>query len=298
MEGRLATWQEKFKLAIEKNEPNEIRDCLSELKQIRGNDTVPERQPSEGERDTFELDVIRDGTRSANGILRTQGGDGILEALSNSKETFARHFLRSENPRESAANLRGLGYFTPSFVGNSELVRCMIRNGFRFHEPDTSLCDIDDQFAVEGQLHLLNRYLAISDPVYLSACFLEDTTEAEDPVVRLFQLGRTFRYFAAKDYEFASEYDALRQRCKQFGVALLDQCRNKREIRCTLDSAVGREDNAGSTFPLNMLHQAIIDGNDEVCSCFCVNPFTPNFKNYILPTFLRIYMCKWGSENW
>ena len=267
MEG-LATWQDKFKSAIAKNEPDEIQNCLSELQQIPGSHTVPECPPAEEERATIE---IRDGTgtSSRTAILPTQGEDGIFEALSNSKEPFVRHFLRSENPRESAANLRSLGYFTPCFVGDPELVRCMIQNGFRFHEPDTSLCDID-QFCTEGQLQLLNRYLAISDPVYLSACFLEDTT-AEDPVVRLFQLRRTFQYFAAKNYEFASEYDALRRRCELFGVALLDQCRNKHEVRCILDSAVGREDNeAGPTFSMDLLHEAIIDGNDEVCSRFCV----------------------------
>ena len=265
MKGRVHIWKDKFKAAIGKNEPNEIRNCLCGLQQLPSSDTVSQSAPEERGHDTIQLEVIEDGrTRITNGTLPTEGGDRILEALANSKETFARNFLRSENPHESAANLRTLGYFTPSFVGNPELVRCMIRSGFRFDEPDPSLSGID-QFRMEGQLKMLNRYLAISDPVYISALFLEDRTEA--PVARLWQLESTFRDFAAKDYEFTSEYDALRRRCEEFGVSLLDQCRDKHEVQCTLDSAVGREDNAaGPTFPLDMLHQAIIDGNDEVRS--------------------------------
>ena len=246
---------------MKKNEPNEIRNRLSELQQLPSSDTVSQSAPEEGEHDTTELRMIKDGARITNGTLSTEAGDRILEALANSKHTFARGFLRSENPHESAAKLRTLGYFTPSFVGDPELVRCMIRNGFRFDEPDPSLSGID-QFRMDGQLKILNRYLAISDPVYISALFLEDTTEA--PVVRLFHLERTLRDFAAKDHEFTTEYDALRRRCEEFGVSLLDQCRDKHEVQCTLDSAVGKECNQGRTFPLDILHQAIIDGNAEV----------------------------------
>ena len=262
MEGRLPAWEDKFKAAIKKNERNEIRNCLSELHQLPSSDTVSQSAPEEGEHDKIELEMIKDGARITNGTLSTEAGDRILEALANSKHTFARGFLRSENPHESAANLRALGYFTPSFVRDPELVRCMIRSGFRFDEPDPSLSGID-QFRMDGQLKILNRYLVISDPVYVSALFLEDRTEA--PVARLWQLERTFRDFAAKDYEFTSEYDALRRRCEEFGVSLLDQCRDKHEVHCILDSAVGREDNGRRTaFPLNMLHQAIIGHNAEV----------------------------------
>ena len=268
MEGRLPAWKDKFKAAIKKNEPSEIRDCLSELQQLPSSDstTVSQRAPAEGGHGTIELEVIEDGagTLITNGTLQNQRDERILDALGNSKETFARRFLRSENPHESASNLRALGYFTPSFVGDPELVRCMIRNGFRFGEPDPSLSGID-QFRMEGQLKMLNRYLAMSDPVYVSALFLEDRTRTEAPVARLWQLERTFREFAAKDYEFTSEYDALRRRCEEFGVALLDQCRDKHEVRCILDSTVGRADNGRRTaFPLDMLHQAIIDQNAEV----------------------------------
>ena len=262
MTGTETNWEKKFKSAVRGNNTGEIKKCLSVLKlQLPGSEKSVES--SAATEHWIELKARGDGGGTGrNSSIVTKGrGDRILDALGNSKETFARNFLRSENRHESAARLRTLGYFTPSFVGDFELVRCMIRSGFRFDEPDPSLSGID-QFRMEGQLKMLNRYLAISDPVYISALFLGDWIDS--PVVKCFHLERTFRDLAAKDYEFTTEYDALRRRCKQFGVALLDQCREKRDIKFVLNSLVRREGNEGRTTPLDMLDQAIMNGNDEV----------------------------------
>ena len=70
---------------------------------------------------------------------------------------------------------------------------------------------------------------------------------------------------AEQEYEFRNEYIELRERFKEFAVALLNECHSMEEIRCVMEMKNGE-----GMLPnikrkrLNMMEFAIVTRNEKV----------------------------------
>ena len=196
----------------------------------------------------------------------TNKGNFVLHTLHNSKEKCVLDFLGGRDQgQDTVASLKSLGYFTTSFLRDVRAVRCLVREQCFFGPPDGNSGgggQGDDD--LDEALISLNRYMALADPIYLSTCYLEadPTEEVVDPIKRSFQLRNELLAVAEKEYEFKREYMKLCERCNNFTVEVLEECRKlEPEIRCVLESAGATGSHNDS---LDILHLAILNENKQV----------------------------------
>ena len=97
--------------------------------------------------------------------------------------------------------------------------------------------------SLEKALYRLNGYRALASPVYLSLSYLADCEKQEltnkksrnnDPVYQAFVLNGRMERLAREEYEFKKDYSNLSTRCEEYAVALLNLCRNMKEIGCVM----------------------------------------------------------------
>jgi len=69
----------------------------------------------------------------------------------------------------------------------------------------------------------INAYRALASPVYISQT-------AQDPILEAFQLYKELHDWANYEPEFRSDYAELAQKCSDYAVALLGQCRRREEV--------------------------------------------------------------------
>ena len=81
----------------------------------------------------------------------------------------------------------------------------------------------------------LNGFRALASPVYITASFLQDVQSGGDPIHRACVLNKKLCLMAEQEYEFKKEYLELSDGCKEFAVALLNECRSMEEIRCVME---------------------------------------------------------------
>lgn len=162
------------------------------------------------------------------------------------------HYKKKPKEFESeAAKLRdaALGNFALMLAAqqdNYELVKYLLSQGYTIEEPHPRSCmceSCDAMGSLQKALYRLNGYRALASPVYLSLSYLADCEKEElqgnnsrvkDPVYQAFVLNGKLERLAREEYEFMKDYSNLSTRCEEYAVALLNLCRNMKEIGCVM----------------------------------------------------------------
>ena len=145
--------------------------------------------------------------------------------------------------------MRSLGiqrqrYVTPLILAaclqNFKIVELFLENGFTICDPQTDAQQsVNSNAALNEKLgpavFRLNRYRALASPVYIAASFLQNSLSGPDPVHRACVLNKEWCDMAKQEYEFRKEYLELSNGYKEFALALLNECRSIKEIRCVME---------------------------------------------------------------
>ena len=165
-------------------------------------------------------------------------------------------------------------YITPLILAaclqNFKIVELFLENGFTICDPQTDTQQpVNSNGALNEKLgpavFRLNRYRAHASPVYIAASFLQNSLNGPDPVHRACVLNKELCDMAKQEYEFRKEYLELSDGCEEFAVALLNECRSMKEIRCVMEMK-----NEKRILPkmegefLNILEFAIVTRNQKV----------------------------------
>lgn len=183
---------------------------------------------------------------------------------------------------------------------NRDVIKLLVSKGFILREPHSRSCRCKECSCLGVLLKALSRlntYKAMSNPTYLSYCYLyanpleSSITKAAlttsgiegslepgaveldafkcklDPIYRAFELNGKLERLAVNQFEFQKEYRALSNQCEVYAVELLNLCQNMKEIGCVMSMpyANGRrmlED--GQTTDLSVLNFAIKNKNERV----------------------------------
>ena len=219
-----------------------------------------------------------------NAIIKSLLGGGadlelaLLHAVREGNEKSVEILLEYHQPSSVqpgspfiVSNSKRERYITPLILAacleNFRIVKLLLDHGF-------TICDSysDSQRTQEGvreklgpAVYRLNRYRALASPVYIAASFLQ-TSDGPDPVYRACVLNKELCDMAEQEYEFRKEYLELSEGCKEFAVAVLNECRSMEEIRCVMEMQNGQKilPNSGGGL-LNILEFAIVTENEKVC---------------------------------
>lgn len=188
---------------------------------------MPEMSLSE--EDNFFLEAVRRGDlRQVKGYFR--GKPSVLQT-------------EAEVIKDS--KLGRFGLILAAQQDDYNLVKFLLSQGYRIEEPHSRSCACDSCSAMgslEKALYRLNGYRALASPVYLSLSYLADcekeltnkNSRTNDPVYQAFVLNGRMERLAREEYEFKKDYSNLSTRCEEYAVALLNLCRNMKEIGCLM----------------------------------------------------------------
>ena len=221
-----------------------------------------------------------------NNIIRAllHGGADLELALlyavrdnnANTVEILLQFHEQQQQPTSPRAvdSLKRQGYVTPLILAaclqNFQMVKLLLEHGFTICDPNNTMWSTGSSNGLASEklgpaVYRLNQYRALASPVYIAASFLENVQSGPDPVHRACVLNKELRDTAEQEYEFKNEYFELSDTCKEFAVALVNECHTMEEIRCVMETK-----NEGRTLPnmegkcLNVLKFAIVTRNDKV----------------------------------
>lgn len=164
------------------------------------------------------------------------------------KEYFKRKpsVPETEAARQRDFKLGNFGLILAAQQDNYDIVKFLLSQGYRIEEPHPRSCvceSCNSMGSLEKALYRLNGYRALASPVYLSLSYLADCEKEElsstysrtnDPVYQAFVLNGKLERLAREEYEFKKDYTNLSTRCEEYAVALLNLCRNMKEIGCVM----------------------------------------------------------------
>ena len=169
-------------------------------------------------------------------------------------------------------------YVTPLILAaclqNFQIINLLLKHGFTIGDTKSAQQSSgSNRFASEkfgSAVYRLNEYCALASPVFIAASFLQNVQSGLDPVHRACVLNKELRDMAEQEYEFKNKYFELSAGCKEFSVALLNECHSMKEIRCVMEmqNKGGIKDNMEGKC-LNILEFAIVTRNKEVCFPTC-----------------------------
>ena len=215
--------------------------------------------------------------------LLSEGADlqiALLHAVRDKNAKIVKILLQfqrqnTQESRDTLYSLKSQGYTTPlilaAWMQNFQIVKILLDQGFTISDPNNAQWYDDSNGMACDKLgpavYRLNEYRALASPVYISACFLQDEESGPDPFNRACVLNKELLKIAEQEYEFRKEYLELSDGCKEFAVALLNECRAMEEIRSVLETKIedGGLRNMGT---LNMLEFAVITRNETVSMNF------------------------------
>ncbi|GFR66227.1 short transient receptor potential channel 6 [Elysia marginata] len=124
---------------------------------------------------------------------------------------------------------------------NFDIVHMLIQKGFTIPTPHNYFC-----FCTECHNHKnfdrvvhsksrLNAYRGLASTAYLSL-------SCDDPIHAAFELSRSLSKLAEREKEHKNEYRGLSEKCKNFAVDLLDQCRTHEEVMAALHGGTDTRD--------------------------------------------------------
>lgn len=212
--------------------------------------------------------------------LLSSGADlefGMLHAIRDNNVKTVQTLLSfydtapSPHPRTQS---KCQGHITPlilaAWLQHFRIVKLLLDHGFTISDVKWPRADFTGE-AVEKlgpAVYRLNRYRALASPVYIALTFLQNVESGADPVHRACVLNKELHDTADQEYEFSKEYLELSDNCKEFAVALLNECRSMKEIRCVMERASKCANVALNTQGkcLNILEFAIATRNEKfVC---------------------------------
>ena len=180
--------------------------------------------------------------------------------------------------RAKVADCLNQGYVTPLILAaclqNFQIVSLLLEHGFTIGDTKRAQRSSGSNgFASEKlgpAVYRLNEYRALASPVFIAASFLQNVQSGLDPVHRACVLNKELRDMAEQEYEFKNKYFELSDGCKEFSVALLNECHSMEEIRCVMEiQNKGGMKHKMEGKCLNILEFAIVTQNDEVCFPTC-----------------------------
>ena len=197
----------------------------------------------------------------------------LLHAVRNSDSKALEKLLLLHKQQHQASlySLQSQGYITPlilaAWLQNFQIVKLLLEHGFTIRDPNNPLWSSGSNRKVNEKLgpavYRLNGYRALASPVYIAASFLQNVENGPDPILQACVLNKELRETAEQEYEFRKEYLELSDECKEFPVALLNECHSMKEIRCVME--VKAEDGVlRKTAGFNTLEFAIATRNEKV----------------------------------
>ena len=173
----------------------------------------------------------------------------LLHAVRDNNAKTVEILLLFHNPASQASPrplsaLKSQGYITPlilaAWLQNFQIVKLLLSHGFTVSDPKKAHGSFDSDAMASEKLgpamYRLNGYRALASPIYIAACFLQNMQgPALHPVHRACVLNKELGDMAEQEYEFREEYLQLSDGCKEFAVALLNECRSMEEIRCVME---------------------------------------------------------------
>ncbi|KAK3700087.1 hypothetical protein QZH41_015042 [Actinostola sp. cb2023] len=191
-----------------------------------------------------------------------------------------------------------------------DVVKLLLSKGFMIREPHSRSCQCEECSSLGvllKSLSRLNTYKVMSNPTYLSYCYLYavplalepspgdppsssnsasgvsevDTFRAKlDPIYRAFELNGKLERLADTEYEFKKEYRQLSNQCEEYVVDLLNLCQNMDEIACVMSmpDIQGDKVGGGETTDLSVLNFAIKNKNER----FVAHPYSQLMLNSVL----------------
>lgn len=185
-------------------------------------------------------------------------GNALLDAISNNsvdcvsvlaqyhkEQKHKQSFIRISSSSSSSTGEEELIYdsddsLLPPLVlaaqnHNYEIVQFLLREGYEIDPPQrTHRYRQDGKELLGSYLLNLNTYKALVSPEYICAQFFLQTggslSTDNDPLYKALTLKKDILKHGKDEYEFHEDYKVLAEKCEDFAVALLDQCRNLYEI--------------------------------------------------------------------
>ena len=242
-----ANLQRKLFKAVRKGDLEEVRDNVSQLKCSLNCMNSSGKTLLEAAGDLKDVSVRDEMIRAL-----LNGGASLEFALlhavreSNAKSVEILLLFHDSAPQASPRTLTALkshGYVTPlmlaAWLQDFQLVNLLLSHGFTISDPKKAHRSIDSDGIASEKLgpavYRLNGYRALASPVYIAACFLQNMQGTLDPVHRACVLNKELGDMAEQEYEFKEEYLKLSDECKEFAVALLNECRSMEEITCVME---------------------------------------------------------------
>lgn len=231
--------------------------------------------------------------------LLSNGADlqfALLHAVRNGDANTVEILLkyRHDHASEVPSKVLNREYLTPlilaAWLQNYEVVKLLLDSGFTISSPSkahrsaASMKMPNEKLA--SAVQRLNTYRGLASPVYIAASFLQNLENGPDPVYRACVLNKEIRDTAREEYEFSTEYEELSDNCKEFAVALLNECRSMKEIRCVMETNTEQATSLLEEGRFSMLEFAIKTKNDK----FVSHPYSQlllNAEVYKDATFLE-----------
>ena len=203
----------------------------------------------------------------------------LLHAVHDRDAKTVELLLLFHNPGFQAStrpllSFKSQGYITPlilaAWLQNFQIVKLLLDHGFTISDPNIPHWPTDPNVVAGEKLGpavcRLNGYRALASPVYIAALFLQNIQTGPDPIHNACVMSKELNGIAEKDYEFRKEYLELSDGCKEFAVALLDECRSMKEIKCAMEMTTKGEIVLAKMDrkSLNILEFAISTRNEKV----------------------------------
>ncbi|XP_059163999.1 short transient receptor potential channel 6-like [Physella acuta] len=124
---------------------------------------------------------------------------------------------------------------------NFDIVHMLIQKGFTIQTPHNYFCLCTECYnhknfdRVVHSKSRLNAYRGLASTAYLAL-------SCDDPIYAAFELSRSLQKLAEREKEHKSEYRGLSDKCKNFAVDLLDQCRTNEEVMSALHGGTNTRD--------------------------------------------------------
>ena len=209
------------------------------------------------------------------------------------------HYQASEVPSESLSREHITPLILAAWLQNYEVVKILLDSGLTIcspSKPHRSAASMEmPHEKLESAVQRLNTYRGLASPVYIAASFLQNLEKGPDPVYHACVLNKELCDKAKQEYEFSTEYKELSDNCKEFAVALLNECRSLEEIRCIMETNTEQATSLPKEGRFSMLEFAIETENDKVSVCdvliYYSKSFPFGFRFFYNQTCHRAVLC-------
>ncbi|XP_076331405.1 short transient receptor potential channel 3-like isoform X4 [Tachypleus tridentatus] len=190
----------------------------------------------------------------------------ILKILLESSADFKSQETDNSPPDVASSNLTPL--MAAAINGNIRITRLLMENGHKIDDPSMSLFkdhvrNVDYKYSetLRESITRINAYRALASPTYI-------IVKNSDPILEAFQLSDELQKLGSNLLEFKDEYEKLSVECSQFAAALLDQCRDTKEVMNILRQREGCVDSTPQPFP-RLNHAIYLRQKQFVTHSYC-----------------------------